>query len=115
LRSTTPVSTYGVIAALQNIANLFLFLMVVTSGSLVAVVSANPVPGEPVLILSAQGVLSREHIVRSSGGRLIGPTSAPLASLAVSDDPEFVERLRSLGTFMVLDGRSIAQLCGASI
>jgi hypothetical protein len=67
------------------------------------------------LILSAQSALSREHIVRNSGGRVIGPASAPLASLAVSDDPEFIERLRSFGTFMVLDGRSIAQLCGASI
>ncbi|WP_394153870.1 hypothetical protein [Loktanella salsilacus] len=79
------------------------------------VASARPVAGEPVLVLSAHDSMSREHLVRSSGGRLIGPVAAPLASLAVSDDPNFISRLQSVGALVVLDGRAIAQICGASL
>ncbi len=89
--------------------------MVVMSGSLVTAASARPVAGEPVLVLSAHDSMSRERIVRSSGGQLIGPVSAPLASLAVSNDPKFISRLQSVGALVVLDGRAIAQLCGASL
>ncbi|OLS52719.1 hypothetical protein [Rhodovulum sulfidophilum] len=53
-------------------------------------------------------------ILRRAGGRLIGPTRAPFALLAVADDhPEdFPDRLKTEGAWLVLDGAIAAQLCG---
>ena len=53
-------------------------------------------------------------ILRRAGGRPIGPTRAPIAMLAVADKhPEgFPKRLKTEGAWLVLDGATIAQLCG---
>ena len=101
------------VMTMQSLVNAVFFIFVVCAGGLVALASSVAVPGEPVLVLSIRGIELRENLVLQSGGRLIGLAAAPLASLAVSSDPAFIRRLRSTGTVLVLDGRAIAQLCGA--
>ncbi|MFZ3582289.1 hypothetical protein ACOI1H_08985 [Loktanella sp. DJP18] len=97
---------------MQNIVTFVFFMLVTGTGGLVTLTSSVAVTGQPVLVLSAGGAKSRESLVAQSGGRLIGLSTAPLASLAVSDDPHFLPRLRASGAVMVLDGRAFSSLCG---
>ncbi|GAA6180384.1 hypothetical protein NBRC116594_18220 [Shimia sp. NS0008-38b] len=52
------------------------------------------------------------NIVEASGGRVVGVSRAPLAVLGTSDAADFEERLRENGAWAILDGDSLAWLCG---
>ena len=53
-------------------------------------------------------------IVERAGGRPVSPVDAPLAVLATGPGPDFPARLKAAGAWFALDGRRLAQLCGAA-
>lgn len=70
-------------------------------------------PGAPVLAVAPPWA-DLPAIAEEAGGRPIGPFAAPFAMLAVGSDPSFPARLRAAGAWLALDGRRVAQLCGAA-
>ncbi|WP_339949950.1 hypothetical protein [uncultured Albimonas sp.] len=72
-----------------------------------------PAGGDPVLAIVAPWT-DVEAVVAQASGRGISPISAPLAALAVGEGPDFPERLKAAGAWLVLDGRLLAELCGAA-
>ncbi|SES29586.1 hypothetical protein SAMN04490244_109142 [Tranquillimonas rosea] len=65
-------------------------------------------PGAPVIVVGPDAV----RAIHVAQGRRIGPRRAPLGVLAVSDRPDFANRLRQSGAWAVLDGRAAAWICG---
>lgn len=98
---------------MQHLLSVLSFVLAVTGGSLVALASAPPVPGAPVLVIGGGGPSGRAALVRGSGGALIGLRDAPLATLALSPAPGFARALRANGAWAVLDGRRFSALCGS--
>lgn len=78
-----------------------------------ALLSGMPVPGAVVLVIAPDARVRSRAIV-AAGGREIGPVVAPLASLAISQNPVFVANLRARGVWLVVDGRATAAICGLS-
>ena len=72
-----------------------------------------PHEGRPVLVLLSPWA-DADAVVRSAGGQVIGPLSAPFATLAYSQDPDFAAKLRAAGAFAVRDGQQLAKLCGVA-
>lgn len=88
--------------------------LLVTLTAPVAVVLADaPHRSDPVLIIAPSSA-SAQAIVRAAGGQVIGPFSAPFASLAYSDDPDFVENLYRSGAWAVRGGQRLVALCGVA-
>jgi hypothetical protein len=83
--------------------------LTVLGGPAVALIARAPEEGGPVLVVAANPDAS----IRGAGGRPFGPGRAPLGSLATSNDPEFAQRLRESGAWLVLDGRILSAICGA--
>lgn len=55
------------------------------------------------------------ELVQKAGGDLVGPVQAPMGLLAfAADGSDFNRRLRDAGAWAVIDGTSIARLCGVS-
>ncbi len=54
----------------------------------------------------------REIRVAAAGGRLVGLEDAAFGALAASASPDFIERLRAEGAWLVIDGRPLAAFCG---
>jgi hypothetical protein len=81
------------------------------SGPVLAVAGAAP-SGTLVLVVSAPGPGARDALIRSAGGRPVGPSQAALAGFATSRAPDFPRRLRDAGAWLVLDGARIARICG---
>ncbi|MFT4783582.1 MAG: hypothetical protein ACI9IV_001320 [Paracoccaceae bacterium] len=69
--------------------------------------------GAPVLVVSTPWA-SAASLIAKAHGDIIGPWSAPLALLAYSSDPDFIENLHQAGAFAVLNGETLARLCGIS-
>lgn len=69
-------------------------------------------PGRPVVVIFPPWI-DADALVQRAGGQIIGPSLAPLAALASSDQPTFAARLRSLGAWTVRDASRIVQICGA--
>jgi hypothetical protein len=67
--------------------------------------------GAPTLVIAPPWV-SPAAAAREAGGRPIGPTEAPLATLAVFDGPGLAARLRRAGAWFALDGAAVARWCG---
>lgn len=74
---------------------------------------ATPQTGAPVVVVAPPWTSAAELAVQA-GGRLIGPTDAPLGTLAIFDDPGFPERLRAAGAWAAFDGARLAALCGVN-
>ena len=81
------------------------------AGPILALISAEPEPDSPVLVLSVPW-LDPSASVLAAGGQLIGPVSAPIAVLATGSDPDFLERLAEMPGTLVRGGRQLAALCG---
>lgn len=84
-------------------------------GPALALVSSPAVPGEPVLVLTLPWNGSAEGLIEQSGGFALGPISVPLATLAMPEAPDFIQKLKSGGAWLVLDGRRLAAICGEFI
>lgn len=80
-------------------------------GPVLAFANAQPVPGDIMLVVVPPWRDSL-HIVADSNGRPIGPMTSAFGTLALSDDPDFADYLRSNGAWFVVDGKSIASICG---
>ncbi len=89
---------------------LTIFLMAVM-GPVVTLLSLPPASHGLVLVMAPPWI-DREAAIARAGGNGVGPVAAHLASLAQSDDPEFGDRLRAAGPFLVVDGQAVASLCG---
>ncbi len=80
-------------------------------GGPAATVAARPAAaGFPVLVIAADP----EAVVARAGGTPVAPISAPLGTLAAAGDPDFIQRLRDGGAWLVLDGRVLAAICGVA-
>ncbi|ABD55287.1 hypothetical protein [Jannaschia sp. CCS1] len=80
----------------------------------VAVLSAgHPEPGDVALVIAPPWTANggAAGIVAAAGGREVGPIRAPFAVLAVFDTQPAA---RALGAWLILDGRLMAAICGAS-
>lgn len=88
-----------------------LFVLIGLAGPLMILLNAPAPPGDyPFLVIGP----SATEVVEASGGRLIGPTIAPLAVLATGD-PGFADRLSAMGAWVVTDGRWVARICGVAV
>lgn len=76
--------------------------------------AAPPKAGTPVIVIVPPW-LDGDRLVASAGGQVVGPTSAPLAVLAFSDDPDFADHLLLSGALGVRDGSLLANLCGIKV
>ncbi|TGD67613.1 hypothetical protein EYC08_02845 [Tabrizicola sp. WMC-M-20] len=80
---------------------------------------ANLLAGPPQVSVPALVILppwlDAGLLVLASGGRVIGPETAPFARFVVSDDPGFFPRLVEAGAWWVFDGQRLASLCGANV
>jgi hypothetical protein len=76
--------------------------------------AAPPRVGEPVLVVGPPWNGGPQAIVAVLRGRLIGPTQAPFAVLAVFDPDLPFDILRDKGSWAIADGRRIAFLCGVT-
>lgn len=92
---------------------LYCLLAVVSlsAGPVIAVFSVPPAGGELVLVITPDST-QRARIVAAADGRLVGPEEALLGSFAVSESPDFAERLKTSGAWIVVNGRHVARLCG---
>ncbi|MGR3714430.1 MAG: hypothetical protein ACU0A6_15070 [Shimia sp.] len=78
---------------------------------ILAVATAPIKSGAPVIVVAGPWT-NLVGIVESSGGRVIGMTRSFLGILGHSEDPDFEEKLRYNGAWLVLDGQVVAALCG---
>ncbi len=97
---------------MSRVALIFMQVLVLMAGPLIIVLSADPIPGEPVLVIAPLKQAGFATLVENAGGYQIGPRNAPLATLAASPDPEFAAQLHTAGAWLVVDGGRIAYLCG---
>lgn len=88
-------------------------LSVTLLSPLAVALAGAPQDGRPVLVLLSPWT-DADTIVRSAGGQIIGPLSAPFATLAYSQEPDFAARLRAAGAVAVRDGQQLAKLCGVA-
>lgn len=88
------------------------FLTMVLAPVLVLFGSNSLRAGEPVLVVTAPWGPSAAVIVSRTGLFEISPESAPFGALTVLSDLGDVRRLKENGALFVLDGKTVAQLCG---
>ncbi|NNK79801.1 MAG: hypothetical protein HKP40_13945 [Litoreibacter sp.] len=93
------------------------FLACIALGSLITgpfllLVSSEPRPGSPVLVLAPPWTGGASAVVQEAGLREIGPERAILAALADYERVEDLGLLSSAGAWFVIDGEHIASLCG---
>lgn len=70
----------------------------------------------PVLVIAPPWA-DLSEIIETSGGRQIGPETAPMARFAASDTQQvqFELRLHRAGAWMVIQSATLADLCGIKI
>ena len=93
---------------MQTLAIVLALLLIFLTGPLMALAMApKAVQGAPVLVVARDAAA----VVAAAGGRIVGPTTAPMAVLATGDSG-LINRLRASKAWLVTEGRWIAQLCG---
>ena len=65
--------------------------------------------GRPALVVVLPWGVPASQIIARAGGQELGPLAAPLARLAVFDDPS---RAVDAGAWVVLDADALASICG---
>lgn len=85
-------------------------LGVVGAVAVLAAAAPPPTPNAPILAL-APPWRDAGSLVEAAGGRPLGPTGAPLATLAVADDAATLRAIRAAGVWLI-DGRAVARWCG---
>ncbi|WP_417719218.1 hypothetical protein [Salipiger sp.] len=97
---------------------LFVIFAVLTFAAGVSLASAlGPEPdaaGQPVLVLAPPWGQGAAAIVAATGGRVVGPVTAPFGALAVFAVPRPGPGLRARGAWSVHDAGVLASFCGAS-
>lgn len=104
-------------AALAGIAVLVAITALAGPGAVLLGADAPPPAagvGPPPVLAVAPPWAEPSDIVARAGGRVVSPLGAPLAVLASGPGPDFPARLKAAGAWFALDGRRIAQLCGAA-
>ena len=96
----------------MNVALSLLAVVFTLFAPLGLVLSGTPMIGRPVLVI-APPLSDLGAIVLQAGGQEISPMRAPLATLAQSDDPDFIARLYRQGAWAVRDGSLLDIFCGA--
>ena len=91
----------------------FVVLTAFCVGPLLALANSAPRPGEIALVVTWPGT-DPTALIEDSGGRIVGPTTAFMGTLAVAEDSVFLSQLRSNGALLVRDGTLIARLCGVA-
>ncbi|MBW4710327.1 hypothetical protein KX928_21265 [Roseobacter sp. YSTF-M11] len=88
-------------------------IVAAVAGPVLALLSSPPTPGDVALVIAPPWA-EREQIVTRAGGRVVGPATAIFGTLAISADPDFKSALLSEGAWVIVDGRSVAYLCGVT-
>ncbi|QPM91607.1 hypothetical protein [Pseudooceanicola algae] len=97
----------------QNIIVAMTFLGLCLSGPVLGLASLPRASHGLVLVLSGPWA-DREAAIAAAGGHGVGPTWAPMATLAQAGNPDFGDRLREAGAFLVVDGTAVAKFCGVT-
>lgn len=86
----------------------------IAASPLLALFSAAPDADGPVLVIAPPWV-DLTKVVEAAGGNIIGLRAAPMGVLAVSADDSFQQGLKSQGVWAVLDGQTLAFICGVKV
>ena len=93
---------------MRVVVMVFLLMFVALAGPLLAITKGpTPQAGDLMLVIAPDA----PDVVLRAGGRLIGPTQAPMAVLAIGD-VGLAARLYGSGAWVVADGQWVAELCG---
>ncbi len=95
-------------------AHCFVLAVAVCAGPVLAIANSPASPGAIALVIASPGT-DLFALVEDSGGRVIGPNTAIVGALAVSDDPSFLNSLHARGAVMVRDGTMVARMCGVTL
>ncbi|WP_194135347.1 hypothetical protein [Salipiger mangrovisoli] len=102
-------------------ALLLAFVLCITFGAgLFAIFGSAPArDGSPdggptgvVLVIAPPWGPGAPALVARTGGRLVGPVTAPFGSFATFDGPAPADRLRALGAWGTREAGALATLCG---
>lgn len=84
------------------------------AGPVLSITATEPVAGDVVLVI-ASPFSDIKTLVEQSGGRILGPETGAIGSLAISDNSAFFDELKEHGAWAVTDGGLLAQLCGVAL
>ena len=91
---------------------MFMPVLAVIAGPVALAMGAEPDVGAPVLVVAPPWGPPPESIVHAAGGAVMSPEQNTISTLAVSEDADFLEKLRQSGAIILLDGRRLAAICG---
>ena len=83
-------------------------IMCLVTGPMAFALSASPSGDGPVLVIGPPWDGGAAGVVQAAGGRIIGPTAAPLSVLATGASTEI---FRQAGAWMVLDAAALNAIC----
>lgn len=86
-------------------------LITVLSGPVIVLLSSESNTDGPVLVLSNWGNRAEANVAQA-GGQIIGPETAAFGVFAASDHPQFSEKLRARGAWLVINSARLAAICG---
>ena len=89
----------------------FVCAVALCAGPLLSIAAARPEAGSVVLVITGP-ITDTGALIEQSGGRMIGPLSGVMGTLAVSHDAAFFDRLDQNGAWAVTNGTLLAQICG---
>jgi hypothetical protein len=79
------------------------------------IAGAPPQLGEPmVVVVSPWGDVDAADVIAMAGGQVVGPEQPLLASVAIYDDPVFLDRLEANGAIFVLGLAGLGAICNAA-
>ncbi len=78
------------------------------------IAGAPPQLGEPLVVVVAPwGDADAADVIAMAGGQVFGPDQPVLASVAIYDDPVFLDRLDAHGALFVLSFAGLSAICNA--
>lgn len=68
-------------------------------------------PAGPLLVIAGP---QTEQVIAAAGGRLVGPRQPRFGRLSQGADPEFAQRLRRAGAWLVISDPRLLAICGVT-
>lgn len=84
-----------------------ILLIAIAAGIAPLAVALVPKSGAPVVVIASPFGHGALAVVAAADGRLVAATRFESIVVGVSDEPDFLARLRKAGAFLLLDGRGL--------
>lgn len=97
---------------MQSLYVLPYFLIAMLLGPALGVLGSPYQPDAPALVIASPLSGGTEAVVTRAGGWLVGPRQPLVGRLATGPGPDFEQRLRRAGAWLVLDGARFTSYCG---